>query len=207
MSGRVRVASAFASAVLLLAACGGQQATTDRGQDTTTDDAREQKVTEVTTLSVDAAEPAAGQYRFDGVPATVTGGLVDVQLKNSGAQPHEFQLVRLDPGHTLDELRTYFTDSEEGAPIPDWIHGAGGTGVIAPGQTTSASMVLGEGQYAFLCLVTDEQDVEHFRNGMLGSFEVRGGDAAAALPQAETTVVAQEYSFDLPALEAGKSTI
>lgn len=68
-------------------------------------------------------------------------------------------------------------------------------------------MVLGEGQYALLCLIEDEKEVGHFQNGMFDGFEVRGGDAAAALPEAEATITTQEYSFDVPALEAGKSLI
>lgn len=65
MSGKIRVASALACAVLLLAACGGQQATTDggqeTGQETTTGYATEDPAAEATTLSVDATEPSAGE--------------------------------------------------------------------------------------------------------------------------------------------------
>lgn len=47
----------------------------------------------------------------------------------------------------------------------------------------------------------------HLQNGMFGSFEVRGGDPGAALPEAEATITAGEYSFDVPALQAGKQAI
>jgi len=186
------------------AACGGD------GSDTTSGSGEKASTTqaqaEATTLSVEAVEPGPGRYAFTGIPQTVTGGLVEINLKNTGKEQHELQLVRFDAGHSADEVKAEL-DTPEGAPIPAWLHGAAGAGTAGPGAATTSKVVLGPGQYAFVCFISDDKEVEHYKNGMFGTFTVAGGDAAAALPRTEKTITAREYAFDLPPLRAGRSTI
>ena len=157
-------------------------------------------------LSVDALEPAAGRYAFGGVPPTVAGGRVEIDLRNLGREGHEFAVVRLDPGHTPDEYRK---DLETVAAdrVPAYAHPVGGAGGVHPGLATTTTVMLAEGQYAFACFIPDGNDVAHHRNGMFGSFSVRGGDANAQLPRTDALVAATEGGFAVPALVAGTTTI
>ena len=54
-------------------------------------------------LTVTASEPSEGKYAFD-VPDEVEGGTVQLTFKNTGAQGHEFAIVRVTDGTTADQL-------------------------------------------------------------------------------------------------------
>jgi uncharacterized cupredoxin-like copper-binding protein len=155
------------------------------------------------TLAVTASEPAAGQYKFD-LPSSITGGTVNITLKNTGKELHEFQLIRVDGTHTDDEIKNVF--SSEGGPTPDFIHATGGAGQAAPGQTSQATVDLDSGSYYFLCFVTDQDNKPHFLSGMFGSAKVAGGTKAAPAAAAGT-VTAKDYSFDIAGLKAGSNTV
>ena len=193
-----------ALAVLLAGACGedDEGTTSPPGTEAPTT----QPEAKATVLSVEASEPAPGAYAFAGVPATVTGGLVEINLRNTGKEGHELQLLRIDPGHSVEELRKEL-DGPEGAPTPAWVHFAAGAGSVTAGQSTTSKVLLEPGQYAFACFIPDANEVSHFKNGMFGTFTVAGGTGAAALPPTETTITAREHSFEVPALKAGRSTI
>lgn len=207
----LRVGAVVLVAAIGLAGCGGDD--DDEAGGTTTTAA----VAEPTKLTINAGEPAEGKFAFGGVPATVTGGLVEITFNNTGAQDHEIQLVRFDDPHTADEVLANFANEEDGAPIPDWIHGAGGAATIKGGATTTASVVLPNGNYAVMCLIDDENaeedaaDAGHYQRGMFTSFKVTGS-TAAELPETMATVVATEtsaeaYTFSVTGLKAGRNSV
>lgn len=198
----LRVGAVVLVAAIGLVGCGDDD---DEAGGTTTTAA----AAEPTKLTINANEPAEGQFAFGGIPTTITGGLVEITFNNTGAQDHEVQLIRMDDGHTADEVKELFANEEEGDPLPDWIHGAGGTATIKGGTSTTASVVLPDGNYAVLCFVSDENDeteASHYEKGMLTSFTVTGSKAAT-LPSTTATVSAQEYSLTATNLVAGKNTI
>ena len=55
-------------------------------------------------LTVNASEPTADQFKFD-LPATVDGGVVKIDFKNTGKQPHELQLARVTDGTTPEQFQ------------------------------------------------------------------------------------------------------
>lgn len=177
----------------------------------------------------------ANEYSFQ-APATVAGGVVDIEFKNEGKLVHEAFL--LDVGDTpqaevLAEFKKIVT-SEEGVPIPDFINAAGGAVETEPGETTETSVTLSAGNYLVVCTLTDadsEDDEEgegdeaegeegggaaeaeepvlpvHFEIGMVVPLTVTGGAAAATLPEADAQVTARDYAFDVQGLEAGDETV
>src|SRR4051812_41744271 len=82
-------------------------------------------------INVTASEPSAGQYKFD-IPATTDGGVANINFKNSGKEQHEFQFVRVKEGTTNDQFAKDVLGVEN-SPIPDYVGGAGGVGVISGG--------------------------------------------------------------------------
>ena len=86
-------------------------------------------------LTVNASEPTADQFKFD-LPATVDGGVVKIDFKNTGKQPHELQLARVTDGTTPEQFQKDVLEAE-GTPIPDYLLGAGGAGITPPGATTT----------------------------------------------------------------------
>lgn len=159
---------------------------------------------DATKVAVSATEPSAGKYAFAGVPAKLKAGLVEITLTNNGKASHEIQLVRIGAGHTVEEVKTFFETEEEGDPIPEYLHGAGGLPEIAAGHTASSTMLLTAGSYVYLCLVGE--DPAHWQAGMLGEFEVEGS-SDAAVPETTASVSAKEYQFTPAGLKAGKNTI
>ena len=90
---RSRVWALLAAPALLLAACGG-----DGGDGGTQATAPPQPAKVTVTASA-----SGKQVKFD-VPALVKPGATELSLVNNTKEPVEFQLVRLDEGHTLAEF-------------------------------------------------------------------------------------------------------
>ncbi|MEY2433888.1 MAG: hypothetical protein QOC92_3613, partial [Acidimicrobiaceae bacterium] len=159
-------------------------------------------------LSVTASEPSAGKYAFD-VPATLDGGVMKIELKNTGKEAHELQFAHVKDGTTQDQFLKEVLDTGGGAtqpPIPDYLLGAGGVGAIAPGATATTTQKFEAGTYIFFCTLGDGDQV-HYKNGMLGTTTLKGDKGKGDLPKADASVVARDYAFDISGLKAGSNTV
>lgn len=160
----------------------------------------------VQTVKVKAIEGANGKMRFDGLPATLKGGLVRFELTNTGKEPHDLQIVRIDGVHSNTDVIKVVT--ADGGPTPSWLHADGGVNTIAPGGAGSATVNLGAGKYLFLCTETnDETKVVHASAGMAFNVTVSGAKAASLPTGATATVTAKEYGFETKGLKAGKNVV
>jgi hypothetical protein len=149
----------------------------------------------VTVTAVAAAAPitvTATDFKFD-VPATITGGAVNIRLVNNGQSLHHAQVVRLDDGKTVADLAEAM--KHEG-PTPPWLHFIGGPNGIAPGQEASAVALLTPGHYAMLCFIPGTDGIPHVMKGMVQPFEVTAGASDAALPAATDTMRLVDYAFE-----------
>src|SRR5437763_9160814 len=155
-------------------------------------------------LTVNASEPTADQFKFD-LPATVDGGVVKIDCKNTGKQPHELQLARVTDGTTPEQFQKDVLEAE-GTPIPDYLLGAGGAGITPPGATTTFTQKLEAGTYIYFCTLGDG-DAVHYKHGMLGSLKIQGDKGKGDLPKADASVKAKEYGFDISGLKAGANTV
>jgi hypothetical protein len=166
-------------------------------------DAGDKQASEAPTRFAVTATEAGKQLRLS-VPKSVPAGLVTVELSNMGKAFHEAQLVRLDQGHTpQDALKV---TAAEGAPSPDWIHAAGGTGPAPPGGKRSATQRLRPGNY----IVYDapfQNEGQGLKFGV-ASFKVEGkADDGAELPTAAAKIEAYDYGFRVSGLTTGKNRI
>jgi hypothetical protein len=181
-------ALALIAASVGLAACGD-------------DDEREQAAAIPTKLTITASE--AGRQSRLSVSESVPAGLVTVELTNTGEAFHEAQLVRLDAGHTSEEALKVI--AAEGAPSPDWLHAAGGTGPAPPGGSSSATQQLRAGSY----IVYDAPFRNEGQDVKLGvaTFRVDGETGGSDLPTAPAKIEAHEYGFRASGLKAGVNTV
>jgi plastocyanin len=171
-----------------LAACGD-----DEGQQAT--------ATTPNTVTMTASE--SGRQTRLSVPKSVPAGLVTVELSNTGKAFHEAQLVRLDSDHTPEEALKVI--AAEGAPSPDWIHPAGGTGPAPPGGSSSATQRLRPGSY----IVYDapfQNEGQGVKFG-LAAFKVDGNADGGELPKATARIEAYEYGFRASGLRSGTNTV
>lgn len=146
----------------------------------------------------------AQEFAF-AAPATIPAGLTTVRLVNTGKEMHHAQLVRLDEGHTLQEL---MEAGEKGGPLPTWARFVGGPNVPAPGGYSEATVVLQPGNYALLCFIPSGDGVPHVAKGMVRPLTVVPAQAAAPLADADVRMILRDYSFEItPEITAGRRTI
>ncbi|GAC1647016.1 MAG: hypothetical protein NVS4B3_00390 [Gemmatimonadaceae bacterium] len=143
-------------------------------------------------------------FAFD-APLTIPAGMTTFKFVNDGPGLHQAQLVRLDGGKTMDDLRTALAAS---APLPSWIAFVGGPNAVDPGITGNATLDLPPGNYALLCVVNVPGGVPHFMRGMFRQLTVVPAPrTTAAAPAADVTITLDDYKFALSKpLAAGPHT-
>jgi hypothetical protein len=145
-------------------------------------------------------------FSYD-APATIPAGMTTVNFVNDGPGLHQAQLVRLDSGKTMTDLRAAL--AQPGA-LPNWVVQLGGPNAVDPGMSANATLNLPAGNYALLCVVNVPGGVPHFMKGMLQPLTVTGNGSASQTapgPVADETVTMDNFAFKLSApLTAGTHT-
>lgn len=150
----------------------------------------------------------ASDYKYD-APATIPAGLTTFHLTNTGKEPHQASLIRLDSGKTYADMMTGMKNMKPGAPPPGWVVPAGGPNAVLPGASADLTTNLPEGNYAIVCFIPDAKGVPHMMKGMTQGITVTPSTTAAAPePTADVTVTMSNYKWDFSTpLTSGKHTI
>jgi len=151
-------------------------------------------------FSVETTSIGKDKYKMT-VPQSIPAGLTTVDFKNSIKTVIDAQLVRVDGNHSKDEVVE--TVSADNAPIPDWLHAEGGVGETPPGASRSATMNLVPGSY----YVFGNTEGNPIKKGTIAKFKVTGAASSEALPKADKTITANEYSFQIPDLKEGSQDV
>jgi uncharacterized cupredoxin-like copper-binding protein len=133
--------------------------------------------------------------------------LVDIKLNNTGKEAHQATLLKIADGKTIDDVKNAL--AAEGGPSsgPPPFTAAGGTTATAPGSSVTVTQALPAGSYAFICFVPGADGAPHFVKGMIAPISVTGTSTTSLpLPEGKNST-ATEYSYDLPALAAGTTTL
>jgi hypothetical protein len=132
------------------------------------------------------------------VPPSAEAGLTEVTVTNDGKRERSAQLIRVDEGHTIQEgLAVASKWGETGkTALPEWVHLAGGSSTVKPGETATVTVLLEPGPHTFLDLDSNAR----------ADFEVTG-EATGEPPTADATIEATEYEFSASGLEAGPTTL
>ena len=208
MRRRLALTAAVLAAVTFLSACGDDDTEDQNAGDTTETSAAggEGDGAEGATLAVTAQE-ADGKYSFD-APATVAAGVVTIEVTNSGQEPHQAALVHLEDGKTRADFEASLQD--ESPEAPEGLTLAGGVSSVSPGGGTSnLTQELEAGNYLLICEIPGPDGKPHAANGMISELTVEAGDdeSAASLPEADVTITAKDFTFDVGELKAGEATI
>jgi hypothetical protein len=130
------------------------------------------KALTVTSQRSAAAEPRAdltielNNFSF-GLAGTPAAGTRTIRFDNSGSQPHEAYLVKLNDGVTVED----YLNASPDAPPP--AAGLGGITGIGPGDHQFIVTELEAGNYALMCFFTDPaSEAPHFALGMVSEFSV-----------------------------------
>lgn len=84
---------------------------------------------------------------------------------------HQLQIVRLDDGHSADDLRS--VNAWPSDDLPAWAVTVGGVAYLAPGNAATAHLKLAKGDYALLCRLPDANGASHASKGMVTGFTAR----------------------------------
>lgn len=195
------IAAVITLSAFVLAACGDD----DDDDNETTSTPGAAATTAATGGSIPATTITAKDFAFE-APASLTGGLNRLVLKNTGKETHHAQLVRLNDGVSLDQFQQALQQGPE--KIFPLIAFAGGPSNTRPGVESEAVVDLKPGQYMMLCFFDSDDGVPHLAKGMVKPFEVKAATAAqAAKPEAKGKFVLKDFAFEKPAtIAAGKAT-
>lgn len=162
-------------------------------------------------------------YAFDGMPATLEGGVVTVEFRNEGEKPHELGMMQLGEELSVEDFDAAVQPVFNGEGFPDVIEGHSGIGEIEPGESVTSTFSLPEGTYAVYCSITDEEEdsEEEGAEGEEGSAEEEApphyelgmyqlvtaeGEGSGSLPEGPS-IVATDYTFEAEGLEAGEQEV
>jgi hypothetical protein len=121
-------------------------------------------------LEAPAARIDAVEYSFNS--SGLQGGDQEILFDNKGREPHVLDALRIKPGKTLDDVRTFLEEEEGEEPIVE--EDSYSTAILDGGVRQVVQFDLKPGRYALLCFVPDRKGgPPHVEKGMLSEAEVR----------------------------------
>jgi len=143
-------------------------------------------------------------FSFD-APEVIPAGLTEFRFMNKGPSLHHMQILKLEGGKTVDDLRAALANP---GPPPAWVKEVGGPNAPAPGLEANATLMLEPGNYALICFV-DIGGPPHFMKGMIRALRVApSSDASASTPNVDVTATLFDYGFKLSSpIQSGTRTI
>jgi len=131
-------------------------------------------------------------------PATIKGGLVTMNLKNSSQGPRDAQIIRVEGDQSAKDVLKVI--ESQGGPIPDWLQDGGGVGETAPGKTGTVTQNVAEGKYVLVAAPSEDGEPA------TAELQVEGG-SEGELPKASAEIVATEYAFTSKGLKSGTNPV
>ena len=180
--------------LLTLAACGGDEPS-------------------IPTVAVEAAD-----FSFS-LPDSIAGGLVRLQLTNSGQDPHHAQVVKLNQGVSQQQFQETLQETLQAIPqegeaalgrLFQIVAFAGSPSGIGPGGVSEAVVDLPAGDYVLLCFIPGADGIPHVAKGMVKPLTVTQPPSdRPAEPQALAAVGMNDFAFTgVPAtLPVGRTTL
>jgi hypothetical protein len=143
-------------------------------------------------------------FSFD-APDVIPAGLTEFRFLNKGPSLHHMQILKLEGGKTIDDLRAALANP---GPPPAWVKEVGGPNAPAPGLESNTTLMLEPGNYALICFV-DIGGPPHFMKGMVRALRVApSADASVPTPKIDVTATLFDYGFKLSSpIQAGTRTI
>jgi uncharacterized cupredoxin-like copper-binding protein len=177
---------------LLISACqGGGQ---DSEQEAVVEEAEVQEpaTPETTEVEPAAVTYVATEYAYDG-PESLEAGWTHITLDNQGELAHDFILVKLAEGKSIEDVMTAL----EAEGPPDWAEFYGG---VSAGPSASASyyVELTPGNYVALSFGEAEDAPPDAAQGMIANLTIAEASSPAGdplLPEADASVDLVDYAF------------
>jgi hypothetical protein len=128
-------------------------------------------------------------------PDEISGGWVKITITNEGQEPYHIQLVRLETGKSLEDLKAALT--ADPATYPAWAEPFGGPNAPDPGGTTSAIAYLPAGNYAMIDIIPNAEGIPHYQNGLMRALTVtEPGGIIPGEPLPDVTITLNDFKFE-----------
>lgn len=186
----------LAALALVLAACGPRSDAAQNASDNSTSAA--------TAVTPNVVHVRASDFAFEAAD-TVPAGLTTIHLMNDGPDWHHVALLRMEEGHTMDELQEAIAAGEE----PEWMHAMGGPNAPGAGGTAETTLNLEPGTYVMVCFIPSADGVPHLAKGMVRPLVVVPSDAPTGpLPEADLAITMTDFDWTMSQpISAGKHVI
>lgn len=150
-------------------------------------------------------EVRGDEYAFV-MPEQAQPGWTTIDFTNTGDEPHEFALFRLDEGKTLADAQALLSDpaAQQQGP-PDWVTIVAGIPTLAAGAKASLTQELEAGRHVLICFLDGPSGKPHFADGMIRELDV-AGEARGDEPDADA-VLALGEELEAPEVESGERTL
>jgi hypothetical protein len=124
----------------------------------------------------------AGDYLYEGIPASVPAGPLAIRLTNEGAEPHIILAIQRAEGNTtppVELVDEFFAAVESGGGFPASVVGtmAGDAAFAFPGGGVGGKVTeLAPGSYVLFCPIPTlaDETVSHHQEGMIAELVVEG---------------------------------
>ena len=116
------------------------------------------------------------------VDSQLKAGRHTIRVENVGLEPHDLVMMKLAPGETLEQVRSFLNPErarrpgEAGLPLPPLKSLellAGGIAVIAPGMHVFFQTDLTPGEYVLVCMTTAPDGRAHIEHGMIQQIRIQ----------------------------------
>lgn len=134
-------------------------------------------------------------YGFEG-PSSTVAGWNEVTLKSDVFEPHQVLFLKIDEGHTYEELAADMAKAAQdpNATKPTYFEELGGVGVVTYKRAPTVVLHLEEGEYALVCNIPGPAG-PHVAHGMMMKFTVAPATGTTSPPEADITFSMKEYSY------------
>lgn len=173
-----------ALSTLVIAACGSQSSAPSSSTPTTS---AQQSYPSVTIKAMD--------FTFD-QPQSVPAGFVDVSFVNNGQQPHMLQIARVNNGNYNDFQAAMLKEGDVASIKLGTFYG--GVNTLSPGQKQEVILKLQQGEYASICFYAGQDNVPHYKKGMINHFTVTASQGNQSEPQANADISLKDFTFVVP---------
>lgn len=147
----------------------------------------------------------AFEWGFKGA-SRLDAGLVLFQIVNTGKEPHQIQIVRLEQGRTAADFAAAI--KADPTHIPSWGRLMGGPNGVTSGSRAATLQALTPGEYVLVCWLPDPSGAPHLTLGMTKSVTITGTPKPAPEIAPDITITLTDFAYELSKpITAGKHTI
>lgn len=116
------------------------------------------------------------------VDSQLKAGRHTIRVENAGLEPHDLVMMKLAPGETLDDVRSFMNPERArrpGAadtpppPLKSLENLGGGIAVIGSGMHVFFEADLTPGEYVLICMTTAPDGRAHIEHGMIQQVRIQ----------------------------------